>query len=157
MYSILTVDDSLSVRQVLTVTLRGGGYSIIPANDGLAALAIAREMPVDLVITDVRMPGINGIRLVEALRELPAYASTPLLLLSADTSPTGKSAGREAGASGWINKPFNPGRLLHTVRQLLDQARTRGRATASRDVKIALKWSIQYRIPRGSGLLFWPG
>ncbi len=120
MRSILTVDDSLSVRQVLAVTLRGGGFNVIPAADGQAALAIARETPVDLVITDLYMPKMDGIRLIEALRALPDYASTPLLLLTTDVSPASKLAGREAGANGWIGKPFNPRQLLETVRYLLD-------------------------------------
>ncbi len=119
MRSILTVDDSLSVRQVLAITLRGGGFEVIQAHDGQEALEIARETPVDLVITDLYMPRMNGIRLVEALRALPAYASTPLLLLTTDNSAAGRSAGRAAGATGWIGKPFNPARLLETVRQLL--------------------------------------
>ncbi len=120
MRRILTVDDSLSVRQVLAVTLRSGGFEVIQAQDGREALEIARETPMELVITDLYMPRMNGIQLVEALRTLPAYVSTPLLLLTTDTSAASRSAGRAAGASGWIGKPFNPGKLLETVRQLLD-------------------------------------
>ena len=120
MSSILTVDDSLSVRQVLAVTLRGGGFDVIQAHDGQQALEIARETPVDLVITDLHMPRMDGIHLVEALRTLPTYSSTPLLLLTTDDSAASRSAGRAAGANGWIGKPFNPGQLLQTVRHLLD-------------------------------------
>ena len=120
MRAILTVDDSLSVRQVLAITLRGGGFEVIEAQDGQQALEIARETPVDLVITDLYMPRMDGIRLVEALRSLPQYESTPLLLLTTDGSAASRSAGRAAGASAWIGKPFNPAQLLETVRQFLD-------------------------------------
>ena len=120
MGAILTVDDSLSVRQVLAVTLRGAGFEVIPAADGLAALEIARETPVDLVITDLYMPRMDGISLVDELRRLPTYRTTPVLLLSTDTRAQRKLEGRRAGASGWIGKPFNPGQLLDLVRRVLD-------------------------------------
>ena len=120
MAAILTVDDSLSVRQVLAVTLRGGGYEVIPAADGLAALEIARETRVDLVITDLYMPRMDGIRLVGELRRMPNYRTIPVLLLSTDIRAERKQAGRRAGASGWIGKPFSPDRLLDTVRRVLD-------------------------------------
>lgn len=120
MGAILTVDDSLSARQVLSVTLRGGGYEVIPAADGLAALEIARETRVDLVITDLYMPRMNGIQLLGELRRLPNYRTIPVLLVSIDTRAERKLAARRAGASGWIGKPFNPDRLLDTVRRVLD-------------------------------------
>ena len=120
MHSILTVDDSLSARQVLSVTLGGAGFEVIQAKDGLDALAIAGETSVDLVITDLYMPRMDGLRLIEALRAMPNYASTPLLLLTTDIGPTSRSAGRRAGANGWIGKPFNPDELLETVRRVLD-------------------------------------
>ena len=110
MAAILTVDDSLSLRQVLAVTLRGGGYEVIPAADGLAALQI----------TDLYMPRMDGIRLVGELRRLPNYRTIPVLLLSTDIRAERKQAGRRAGASGWIGKPFSPDRLLDTVRRVLD-------------------------------------
>ena len=119
MARILAVDDSAAMRQMVGVTLKAAGYDVLDASDGDEALAMARKASVDLVITDVNMPNMNGIALVRALRELPAYRLTPLLVLTTESSPEMKSEGRAAGATGWVVKPFNPERLIAAVEKCL--------------------------------------
>jgi two-component system, chemotaxis family, chemotaxis protein CheY len=112
---ILAVDDSASIRQMLGVTLRSAGYEVVEATDGQEALEYARQHPVDLVLTDVNMPRMDGIRLLAELRALPSYRLTPLLLLTTESSPQRKQEGKQAGATGWMVKPFNPEQLLATL------------------------------------------
>lgn len=119
MASILAVDDSASMRQMVSFTLKGAGYDVIEAADGAEALKLARGQPVNLVITDVNMPNMDGIALIRELRALPSYRFTPLLMLTTESSPEKKQQGKAAGATGWIVKPFNPGQLLSTVRKVL--------------------------------------
>ncbi len=120
--TILAVDDSASMRQMIGVTLRGAGYQVIEAADGEAALEYARKHCVDLVLADVNMPGIDGITLVAQLRTLPGYRLTPLLLLTTESSPERKMQGKQAGATGWMVKPFNPVQLLATLERVLGNA-----------------------------------
>lgn len=117
--TILAVDDSASMRQMIAVTLRGAGYQVVEAADGEAALEYARKHRVDLVLADVNMPGIDGITLVAQLRTLPSYHLTPLLLLTTESSPERKMQGKQAGATGWMVKPFNPVQLLATLERVL--------------------------------------
>lgn len=119
MATILAVDDSLSMRQMVTFTLRGGGYQVVEAGDGVEALDYARSNNVSLVITDMNMPSMDGISLIKALRALPSYRFTPLLMLTTESSPEKRRQGRAAGATGWILKPFNPERLLGTIQKVL--------------------------------------
>jgi len=116
---ILTVDDSASMRQMVGVTLRSAGYHVVEAADGQEALDYARQHAVDLVLADVNMPRIDGIRLISALRALPSYRLTPLLLLTTESSPERKQEGKQAGATGWMVKPFNPDQLLATLSRVL--------------------------------------
>lgn len=116
---ILAVDDSPSMRQMLRLTLRAAGYEVVEATDGDEALEYARQHGVDLVLTDVNMPRMDGITLVAHLRTLPAYQLTPLLLLTTESSPERKLRGKQAGATGWMVKPFKPEQLLATLEQLL--------------------------------------
>jgi len=117
--TILAVDDSASMRQMIGVTLRGAGYQVVEAADGEAALEYARKHRVDLVLADVNMPGIDGITLVAQLRTLSSYHLTPLLLLTTESSPERKLQGKQAGATGWMVKPFNPVQLLATLERVL--------------------------------------
>jgi two-component system chemotaxis response regulator CheY len=117
--TILAVDDSASMRQMIGVTLRTAGYKVIEAADGDEALEYARKHRVDLVLADVNMPGIDGITLVAQLRTLPSYRLTPLLLLTTESSPERKLQGKQAGATGWMVKPFNPEQLLATLERVL--------------------------------------
>ncbi|MFT3905006.1 MAG: response regulator [Steroidobacteraceae bacterium] len=116
---ILAVDDSASMRQMVGVTLRSAGYEVVEAADGQEAYEYAQRHEVDLVLTDVNMPRMDGITLVAALRKLPTYHLTPLLLLTTESGPERKAQGKQAGATGWMVKPFNPDQLLATLARVL--------------------------------------
>jgi two-component system, chemotaxis family, chemotaxis protein CheY len=116
---ILAVDDSPSMRNMVCVTLRGAGYEVVEAADGDEALEYARGHSVDLVLADVNMPRMNGITLVAQLRALPGYRLTPLLLLTTESSQQSKQMGKQAGATGWMVKPFHPDQLLATLDRVL--------------------------------------
>ena len=122
MRTILAVDDSPSMRQMVRATLESAGYGVVEAADGQEALELARTRSVDLVISDVNMPRMDGIRLVSELRTLPTYRLTPLLLLTTESSQEKKLEGKRAGATGWIVKPFNPTQLIATLGRLLTAA-----------------------------------
>jgi two-component system chemotaxis response regulator CheY len=115
----MTVDDSTSMRQMVKATLLSAGFGVVEAADGQEALDYARDNPVDLVITDVNMPRMDGITLVSELRSLPTYRLTPVLLLTTESSMDKKMEGKKAGATGWIVKPFNPAQLLATLARVL--------------------------------------
>ncbi len=116
---ILAVDDSPSMRQMVGQTLRAAGYEVIEAADGVQAFELAKGKVVDVVITDVNMPNMDGITLVAQLRTLPNYRLVPLLLLTSESSPERKAQGKQAGATGWMVKPFNPDQLLATLARVL--------------------------------------
>ena len=117
--TVLTVDDSPSIRQMVAFTLRGAGYQVHEAADGQEGLDRARAARADLVLTDQNMPKLDGIGLVKALRATPQYASVPILVLTTESSDQMKAAGRAAGATGWLVKPFDPGNLLAVVRKVI--------------------------------------
>lgn len=119
MASILAVDDSASMRQMVSFTLKGAGYDVTEASDGVEALGIAKTNKFNLVITDVNMPNMDGITLTRELRSLPDYKFVPILTLTTESSTDKKMAGKSAGATGWIVKPFNPDQLLATVKKVL--------------------------------------
>ncbi len=112
---ILAVDDSGSLRQMLTFSLRTGGYQVVDAIDGIDGLAKAKATQFDLVLTDQNMPNMDGLTFIRSLRELPAYRQVPILMLTTESSPEMKNKGRAAGANGWLVKPFDPNRLLEVV------------------------------------------
>ena len=116
---ILTVDDSASMRQMVLFTLKGAGYDVLQACDGVEALEMARTSTVDLVLTDVHMPRMDGITLVRELRTLLNYKFVPMLILTTERSQERKMDGKRAGATGWIVKPFNPPQLLATVARVI--------------------------------------
>lgn len=119
--SILAVDDSPSMRKMVSFTLKSVGYDVIMANDGVEALEIAKKSPdVNLVLTDVNMPNMDGITLVKHLRELRDYKFKPILILTTESSQEKKMMGKQAGATGWIVKPFDPEQLINTLRRVLD-------------------------------------
>ena len=118
MQSILAVDDSASMRQMVSFTLKGAGYHVIEAADGQEAYEKAMTQSVDLVLTDQNMPRMDGVTLVKNLRGLPSYASTPILILTTESGDEMKSKGRAAGATGWLVKPFDPDQLVEIVRQV---------------------------------------
>ncbi len=115
----MTVDDAATMRKMVAFTLRGAGYDVLEAVDGNDALAQLRVRTVDLVITDVNMPGINGIDLVGRIRTMVNYRTTPILLLTTESDPEAKNRARAAGATGWIVKPFQPPQLLAVVARVL--------------------------------------
>ncbi|WP_188151664.1 response regulator [Teredinibacter waterburyi] len=120
MAKILAVDDSSSMRQMVSFTLKGAGHSVIEAADGVEALALAKsESDVDLVLSDINMPNMDGITLIKELRQLQAYKFTPILMLTTESGVDKKTEGKAAGATGWIVKPFNPEQLLATIGKVL--------------------------------------
>jgi two-component system, chemotaxis family, chemotaxis protein CheY len=116
---ILAVDDSPSMRQMVSIALAQAGHDVASASDGVEALRIAGSERFDLVITDVNMPNMDGITLVRELRGKSTYKFTPLLVLTTEATTERKQQGRDAGATGWLVKPFNPERLLATVARVL--------------------------------------
>ena len=116
--TIMTVDDSPSVRQVIGFTLRNAGYDVIEATDGQDALARLKG-PVHLVLTDLNMPKMDGIELIRNLRGNPVYKYTPVIMLTTESQDTKKQAGKAAGATGWIVKPFSPPDLLAVLKRVL--------------------------------------
>ena len=117
---ILAVDDSASMRQMVRYTLEGAGYKVVEASDGVEALDYARKQGgVDLVLTDVNMPRMDGIALVRELRTLDTYKFRPMLMLTTESGQDTKQRGKQAGATGWIVKPFNPDQLLSTIARVL--------------------------------------
>lgn len=112
---ILAVDDSKTMRDMVAFTLKGAGYEVVVADDGVNALSAVSDDKVDLVITDINMPNMNGIELVQKLRSDLRFRATPILILTTESDDTLKQQGREAGATGWIVKPFVPEKLLKVV------------------------------------------
>ena len=119
MTRILAVDDSPSMRQMVSIALLAAGYRVESASDGIEALAIADRERFDLVITDVNMPNMDGITLVRALRGRAPYRFVPMLVLTTEATPERKMEGKAAGATGWLVKPFNPERLIATIAKVL--------------------------------------
>ncbi|MET1255048.1 response regulator [Aliikangiella maris] len=119
MTKILAVDDSASMRQMVTFTLKSAGFEVAEATDGVEALNAAKSQSFDVVISDVNMPNMDGLTLVKELRNMDKYKFTPILMLTTESSGDKKQAGRAAGATGWIVKPFNPDQLLATVNKVL--------------------------------------
>ncbi|MFN7038197.1 MAG: response regulator [Alphaproteobacteria bacterium] len=116
---ILTVDDSKTMREMVAFTLQGAGYEILQAEDGVLALKLLEGNKVDLVITDLNMPNMDGITLIKALRQNPLYKNAPILMLTTESDNNKKSEGKNAGATGWIVKPFNPEKLIQVVNKVL--------------------------------------
>jgi len=117
--TILTVDDASTMRKVVALALAGAGHEVIEAEDGIAALGVLKLRHVDLVITDVNMPRMDGIELTRQARAIPKFQKTPILLLTTESDPTIKDRGRAAGATGWIVKPFRADQLLAVVAKVL--------------------------------------
>ncbi|MBF0288944.1 MAG: response regulator [SAR324 cluster bacterium] len=116
---IMTVDDSASVRQMVSFTLKGEGYAVIEAVDGQDALLKLKGSNADLIITDLNMPNMDGIELIQKIRAHPDYKFTPIIMLTTESQDSKKKAGRAAGATGWIVKPFQPEQLLAVTRKVL--------------------------------------
>lgn len=116
---ILTVDDSASIRQMVSFTLKSAGYEVGEAGDGQAGLKQAQSSHYDLILTDQNMPVMDGLTLIRALRKEAGYGATPILMLTTESGEQMKTMGRAAGATGWLVKPFDPQKLLDVVKRLV--------------------------------------
>ncbi len=116
---IITVDDSTSVRQMVSFTLKDAGYEVLEAVDGKDALSKLSGGSVHMVITDLNMPNLDGIGLIRELRANPNYKFTPIVMLTTESQDSKKQEGKAAGATGWIVKPFKPEQLLAVVKKVL--------------------------------------
>ncbi len=117
--TILSVDDSASVLQMVKLTLTGGGYQVVQANNGAEGLAKARAGGIDMVLTDLNMPVMNGIAMIRELRRLPQCTGIPIVFLTTESAANMKQEAKAAGATGWITKPFQQDQLLAVVRKVL--------------------------------------
>ena len=117
--TIMIVDDSASLRQVVGITLRGAGYEVIEGDDGQSALAKLTGQRVHLIISDVKMPRMDGITFVTAVKQMPAYKFTPVVMLTTESADAKKREGQAAGAKAWMTKPFRPDQLLGVVQKLV--------------------------------------
>jgi len=116
---ILAVDDSPSMRKMVSFTLTGAGYQVVEAVDGQDAYEKAQNQSFDLVLTDQNMPRMDGLGLTRKLRDHPQFKTTPILMLTTESSDLMKQAGRSAGATGWLVKPFDPAKLLDVIKKVI--------------------------------------
>ncbi len=116
---IMTADDSASVRQMVSFTLKEAGYEVLEAVDGNDALLKLGKQKVDMLITDLNMPNLDGIGLIKGARTLPACKFIPIIMLTTESQDGKKQEGKAAGATGWIVKPFTPEQLLAVVKKVL--------------------------------------
>ena len=119
--TILAVDDSGSLRQMVAFSLTAAGYQVVQAVDGQDGLNKARDQVVDLVLTDQNMPNMDGLTLIKSLRDMSSYQKVPILMLTTESSDEMKAKGRAAGANGWLVKPFDPKRLIDVVQKVIGQ------------------------------------
>ena len=117
--TILSVDDSASVLQMVKLTLTGGGYDVVQATNGADGLARARGGGIDMVLTDLNMPVMNGLAMIRELRKLPQCTGVPIIFLTTESAANMKQEAKAAGATGWITKPFQQDQLLAVVRKVL--------------------------------------
>lgn len=117
--TVLAIDDSASIRQMVAFTLKSSGYEVVEAVDGQDGLDKAKARTVNLVLTDQNMPRMDGLTLIKSLRAMPQYKSVPILMLTTESSDAMKSQGRAAGATGWLVKPFDPQKLIEVVKKVI--------------------------------------
>ena len=117
--TILIVDDSTSLRQVVGIALKGAGYDVIEGCDGKDALTKLDGRKIHLIISDVNMPNMDGISFVKALKQIPAYKFTPVIMLTTEAGDDKKREGQAAGAKAWVVKPFQPPQMLTAVAKLI--------------------------------------
>jgi two-component system chemotaxis response regulator CheY len=115
---IMTIDDSKTMRDMLMFTLADAGYEVLQGVDGQNGLDVLGDTPVDVVITDINMPIMDGYDVIRNLRKNPVHARTPILVLTTEADAEKRALAREAGATGWMVKPFDPEKLLATVRKV---------------------------------------
>ncbi len=117
--TIMVVDDSASLRQVVSIALSGAGYEVVQACDGKDALAKLDGRKLHLIISDVNMPNMDGLTFVKAAKQLPAYKFTPVIMLTTEAGDAMKQQGQAAGAKAWVVKPFQPAQMLAAVAKLI--------------------------------------
>ena len=117
--TILAVDDSGSLRQMVAFSLQSAGYNVVQAVDGQDGLNKAKDKTVDLVLTDQNMPIMDGLTMIKSLRSLSSYQKVPILMLTTESSDEMKAKGKAAGANGWLVKPFDPKRLIEVVQKVI--------------------------------------
>jgi len=117
--TILVVDDSASMRQVVSIALKSASFEVFEAGSGEEALAFLDGRRVNLIISDVNMPGIDGITLVREVKKRPAYKFTPVMMLTTESQPEAIERGRQAGAKAWMIKPFKPDEMLTTISRII--------------------------------------
>ncbi len=117
--TILTVDDSATMRDMLFETLSSLGYRVVQAADGVLGLEMQEQEQADVIITDINMPRLDGIGFIEQLRRNGRYRALPILVLTTESDPSTKDRARRAGATGWIMKPFDPGKLADAIRRVM--------------------------------------
>jgi two-component system chemotaxis response regulator CheY len=116
---ILTVDDSKSIRDMIAFTLEPKGYTVVGAEDGVAGLAALQGQKIDMVVCDVNMPNMDGIEMVRQARKLPALAGIPIVMLTTEGQKEKMIAAKEAGATGWLVKPFDEAKLLGVIDKMI--------------------------------------
>ena len=116
---IMTVDDSTSVRQMVSFTLKEAGYDVIEACDGKDALSKIPNKDLNLIVTDLNMPNMDGIELIKKIRREPKYKYTPIIMLTTESQTEKKMEGKAAGATGWIVKPFQPDQLISVIKKVI--------------------------------------
>lgn len=117
--TILTVDDSRTMRDMLKLALSGAGHTVVQAEDGVHGVEVlAASSGVDVIITDINMPRMDGYGFIEHVRRASSYRGTPILVLTTESEPAKKLRARDAGATGWIVKPFDPEKLLAAIRRV---------------------------------------
>jgi len=117
--TILAVDDSASIRQMVAFTLKGAGYEVVEAVDGQDGLNKSKAKAFNLVLTDQNMPNMDGLTLIKSLRATPSYKTVPILMLTTESGDAMKAQGKAAGATGWLVKPFDPQKLLEVVKKVI--------------------------------------
>jgi two-component system chemotaxis response regulator CheY len=117
--TIMTVDDSPSMREIIAFTLQSAGYSVVEAVDGRDALARLSKTPVQMLITDLNMPNMDGVELIRHVRALPQYRYVPILMVTTESGDSRKQQGKAAGATGWIVKPFRAEQLVALANRFL--------------------------------------
>ena len=117
--TILIVDDSATIRQVVGMTLKGAGYEVMEASDGKDALNKLDGKKINLIISDVNMPNMDGISFVKEAKKLASYKFTPVIMLTTESQDSKKQEGQAAGAKAWVVKPFQPDQMLAAVAKLI--------------------------------------
>ena len=117
--TILFVDDSESIREIVNFTLHNEGYNVIVSDNGKNALNLLDGKEINLIITDLHMPEMNGIELIKEVRKMPKYQRTPILFLTTESQVAKKLEAKDAGATGWIVKPFVPAKLISAITKVI--------------------------------------